>query len=191
MSNSKMEAFTSPNFNFFNNELKGFVYKRVKDKELAEDIVHDVYLKVQSKIGQLQHEEKITGWIYKIARNAITDHFRNKSKIIQTHDLDWESDTNALNDCVSYCLKEMLSTLPEKYRQALELTEIENHSQTDLAAKLGISYSGAKSRVQRARQLLKDKMDESYRIKMDSYGNVIACENRVPCNCSQSYEETC
>jgi RNA polymerase sigma-70 factor (ECF subfamily) len=178
-------------FNFFNNELRGFVYKRVKDKELTEDIVHDVYLKVQSKIDQLQHDEKITGWIYKIARNAIADHFRSKSKIVQNHDLDWESDYNVLNDCVSYCLNEMLLTLPEKYRQAIELTEIENLSQTDLATKLGISYSGAKSRVQRARQMLKEKMDKSYRIKMDSYGNVIVCKNLVPYTCSQSFNETC
>jgi RNA polymerase sigma-70 factor, ECF subfamily len=178
-----MESLTSPNFNFFNNELKGFVYKKVKDKELAEDIVHDVYLKVQGKIGQLQHSEKITAWIYQIARNVITDYFRGKSRALKTHDLDWESDANVLNDCVSYCLKEMLLTLPEKYREAIELTEIDNLSQTDLASKLGISYSGAKSRVQRARQMLKEKMDESYRIKMDSYGNVIVCENRVHCNC--------
>lgn len=187
----KMKMEQASDFNFFNNELKGFVYKRVKDKELTEDIVHDVYLKVQGKIGQLQHDEKIAGWIYKIARNAITDHFRSKSKVIQTYDLDWESDSNVLNDCVSYCLNEMLLSLPEKYRQAIQLTEIENLSQTDLASKLGISYSGAKSRVQRARQMLKEKMENSYRIKMDSYGNVIVCENRVPCACSQSFKEAC
>ncbi len=185
-----MEAGTS-DFNFFNKELKGFVYKRVKDKELAEDIVHDVYLKVQGKIGQLQHNEKILGWIYKIAKNAIIDHFRRQSKVILAHDLDWESDNNMLNDCVSYCLNEMLVSLPEKYREAIQLTEIENLSQTDLASKLGISYSGAKSRVQRARQMLKERMEESYRIKMDSYGNVIVCENRTPCNCSQSFKEAC
>src|SRR6516225_5642100 len=98
-----METLTSPTLKFFNSELKGFVYKRVKDRELTEDIVHDVYLKVQSKIDQLEHDDKITSWIYQIARNAITDHFRIKSKTIQTQDLDWESDNNVLNECVMYC----------------------------------------------------------------------------------------
>ncbi len=166
-------------------ELKSFVYRRVKDKALADDIVQDVFLKVHTKLGQLKDTEKITGWIYQITRNAITDHFRSKSKIISAMDLDWESDHQRLNDCVSTCLQEMLLTLPEKYREALELTELKNLSQTELAQRLDISYSGAKSRVQRARQMLKEKMDESYRIKMDSYGNVIVCENRVPCNCNQ------
>jgi len=166
-------------------ELKAFVFRRVKDKALADDIVQDVFLKVHTKLGQLKDMEKISGWVYQITRNLINDHFRNKSKTISANDLDWESDHQRLNDCVSSCLQEMLLTLPEKYREALELTEIKNLSQTELAQKLNISYSGAKSRVQRARQMLKEKMEESYRIKMDSYGNVIVCENRVPCNCNQ------
>jgi len=166
-------------------ELKTFVFRRVKDKALTDDIVQDVFLRVHAKLEQLKDVEKISSWIYQITRNAITDHFRNKSKTISAYDLDWESEHQKLNDCVSSCLQEMLLTLPEKYREALELTEIKSLSQTELAQKLNISYSGAKSRVQRARQMLKEKMEETYRIKMDSYGNVIVCENRVPCSCNQ------
>ena len=90
-----------------------------------------------------------------------------------------------MKDCVISCLGEMLLTLPEKYRQAIELTELQNLSQTHLAEKLNISHSGAKSRVQRARQMLKDKMEAAYHIKMDRYGNVIVCEDRFPCQCNQ------
>ena len=79
----------------------------------------------------------------------------------------------------------MLTTLPAKYREALELIELENLSQLDLAKRLNISYSGAKSRVQRARQMLKEKMDESYNIQLDKYGNVLVCENKTPCSCPQ------
>jgi RNA polymerase sigma-70 factor (ECF subfamily) len=165
--------------------LKTFVYRRVKDKALTDDIVQDVFLKVHTRLHQVKDFEKITGWIYQITRNAITDHFRAQSKSINAFDLDWESEHSSLNDCVASCLKEMLLTLPAKYREALELTELKNFSQTQLAEKLNISYSGAKSRVQRARQMLKSKMDAHYEIKMDAYGNVIVCENRVPCNCNQ------
>ena len=189
MNLAEMSRQTEINTDLFGNKLRGFIYKRVKDKALTDDIVQDVFLKVQSKIGQLQNDQKIAGWIYQIARNTITDHFRNKSKLIQVEELDFENDHNQLNDCVHYCLQEMLLTLPEKYREALELAEIKNLSQIDLANQLGISYSGAKSRVQRARQMLKEKMQEHYKIKTDSYGNVIVCENRLPCNCSQNFRE--
>ena len=170
-------------------ELKSFVYRRVKDKALSEDIVQDVLLKIHSRLDQLKDDEKIMGWIYQITRNTITDHFRAQAKLIRPHDLDWESDHSSLNDCVSSCLSEMLSNLPEKYREAIELTEFKNVSQLDLATKLNISYSGAKSRVQRARQMLKEKMEEQYNIKMDAYGNVIVCENRSLCNCTTTPKE--
>jgi len=167
------------------NELKNFVYRKVRDKALAEDIVQDVFLKVHAKLGQLKDSEKVSGWIYQITRNTIIDYYRSKSKNISFQDLDWESDPQTLIACVSSCLQEMLLTLPEKYREVIALTELENLSQTRLAERLCISYSGAKSRVQRARQMLKDKMEEHYNIKMDAYGNVIVCENRQPCNCNQ------
>ena len=161
-------------------------FRHTKDKELAEDIVQDVFLKVHSRVGQLKESDKLAGWIFQIARNTITDHFRNKTKTINPADIDWEAEKKPLNDCVAGCLQDMMNTLPEKYRSALELTELKNLSQIELAKELNISYSGAKSRVQRARQVLKEKMDEAYLIKFDSYGNVVVCEDRGPCSCSES-----
>ncbi len=166
---------------FFQNELLGYVLKKVKDKALAEDIVHDVVLKVLTKANQIKDSDKALGWIYKVTRNTIIDHFRFQSRIVKAHDLDWEEDKKNLNECVERCITEKLSTLPLKYKEALELSEIQGISQLELAKRLKISYSGAKSRVQRARQMLKKKMEREYHVKLDGYGNVIQCENRVPC----------
>ena len=179
---------TTPEISVWNqtqDKLKSFVFRYTRDKALAEDIVQDVFLKVHAKLGQLKESDKLAGWIFQIARNTITDYFRNKSKTINPNDIDWEAEKIPLNDCVAGCLQDMMTTLPEKYRNALELTEFKNLSQLELANELGISYSGAKSRVQRARQMLKEKMDSAYRIKFDSYGNVIVCEDRTPCSCPE------
>lgn len=176
-----MDQLAATNWSFFQNELKGFIYKRVKDRALTDDIIQDVFLKAQSKIDQLQESKKFTGWIYQITKNTIIDHFRKLSKNIHPSDLDWDSDAQNFNECVSNVLKELLPTLPEKYREALQLTELENLSQLDLADRLGISYSGAKSRVQRARQMLKEKMDDVLIVKTDTYGNVIVCKDRSNC----------
>lgn len=78
-----------------------------------------------------------------------------------------------------------MDTLPDEYRIPLALTELENQSQYQVAQALNISYSGARSRVQRARKMLKQKLDELYYIKTDSYGNIIVCEDRDPCCCSR------
>jgi RNA polymerase sigma-70 factor (ECF subfamily) len=168
---------------FFQKELLGYVTKIVKDKSVAEDIVHDVFLKVRAKADQVRDSDKMIGWIYRVTKNTIIDHFRFQSRIVNAADLDWDDDKKDLNQCVERCLVEKLATLPDKYREALELSEVQGLSQLDLAKKLNISYSGAKSRVQRARQMLKEMMEREYHVKLDNYGNVIRCENRVPCNC--------
>jgi RNA polymerase sigma-70 factor, ECF subfamily len=170
-------------WNRFERELKAFVYRRVNDRSLAEDIVQDVFLKVHSKLDQLKESEKIAGWIFQIAKNTIVDYFRSNARKAIAVEIDWDADQSNLNDCVSSCLNEMLHTLPDKYREALEMAEVKDMSQLELAEALNISYSGAKSRVQRARRMLKEKMDEHYRIKLDAYGNVVVCENKGLCAC--------
>jgi RNA polymerase sigma-70 factor, ECF subfamily len=166
------------NWNNVQSELKGFVFKRVRDKALTEDIVHDVFLKVQAKIHQVKESDKVFGWIYQITRNTITDHYRKNAKSINPKDIDWESSPPNFNDCVSNAISELIPTLPDKYRLPLEMTELQNMSQTEVATKLGLNYTTAKTRVQRARKILKEKMDEILIVKTDGYGNVILCKNR-------------
>jgi RNA polymerase sigma-70 factor (ECF subfamily) len=169
------------NWNSVQSELKGFVYKRVKDKALTEDIVHDVFLKVQSKIHQVKESDKLFGWIYQITRNTITDYYRKNLKNINPKDIDWESSPPNFNDCVSNAISELIPTLPEIYRVPLEMTELQNMSQIEVAEKLKLNYTTAKARVQRARQILKEKLDEILIVKTDGYGNVILCKDRGPC----------
>ena len=168
------------NWSNVQHELKGFVYKRVKDKALTEDIVHDVFLKVQAKIHQVKESDKLFGWIYQITRNTITDHYRRSSKKITAKDIDWESSTPNYNDCVTNAIKELIPTLPDKYRIPLEMTEIQNMSQMEVAEKLNLNYTTAKARVQRARQMLRKKMEDILVVKTDGYGNVILCQDRGP-----------
>jgi RNA polymerase sigma-70 factor, ECF subfamily len=169
------------NWNNVQSELKGFVYKRVKDKALTEDIVHDVFLKVQAKIHQVKESDKLFGWIYQITRNTITDHFRKNSKSINPKDIDWESSPPNFNECVTNAINELIPTLPDKYRIPLEMTEFQNMSQLEVAEKLNLTYTTAKARVQRARKMLKEKMDAILTIKTDGYGNVILCKDRGFC----------
>lgn len=167
-------------------ELVRFVQGKVKDRATAEDIVQDVFIKVHTKAGQLKEADKISGWIYQITRNAVADHFRKNARNREPVNVDWESSYHEFNECVSCCLRALMNTLPDTYRVPLQLAEIENLSQYEIAEKLHITYSGARSRVQRARRMLKKKLDELYYIKTDSYGNVIECTNKVPCCCTRS-----
>lgn len=160
-----------------------YVLRYTKDRSLAEDIVHDVFLKVHERFRQLRDRDKVSGWMFRIAKNAVIDHFRRKTRTIHSSDLNWHSEEASLNDCVSACLLVLISELPDKYREALELADLQNLSQLDLSHRLKLSYSGAKSRVQRARRMLKEMMEKTYRIQFDKYGNAVTCESRLPCEC--------
>jgi RNA polymerase sigma-70 factor (ECF subfamily) len=169
--------------NTFYKNLLAFVSSRVKNPQDAEDIVQDVFVKAQLKSYQLKEAEKFTAWMFTMTRNSIMDFYREKKKAIESERLTETEEYNEFNDCVAACLTQLMSQLPSPYREALELAEKEHIPQKELAVRLGISYSGAKSRVQRARQMLKEKMEAPYDIKTDGYGNVLVCEDRKPCGC--------
>jgi len=180
-----MQELPSTTWNKLDQELVSFVHTRVRDLPTAQDIVQEVLIKAHTRSGQLKEEGKMVPWIYGITRNALADHYSNKRKTDSGVVLDWDIDHNEFNECVAYCLKVLMASLPEKYRTPLELTELENLSQYELAERLNMSYSGARSRVQRARKLLKERLDALYEIKTDAYGNIIACEDRLPCCCDR------
>jgi RNA polymerase sigma-70 factor (ECF subfamily) len=81
------------------------------------------------------------------------------------------------------CIQEMIDDLPADYRQALILTEYEGLTQKELAQRLGISLSGAKSRVQRAREKLKIMLLNCCHFEFDRLGRVVDYE---PHCCSYS-----
>ncbi|SES23767.1 RNA polymerase sigma-70 factor, ECF subfamily [Gracilibacillus ureilyticus] len=159
----------------FHQPLKGFVSKRVSDQYIAEDIVQDVFLKIAKSHHTLKEDEKISSWIYNITRNTIIDYYRRKKTMGELPvDLVAENKENeTLTKELSKCIRPFIKQLPDKYKEAILLTEINGMSQKDLSSHLGMSFSGAKSRVQRGRLKLKELLVACCHIKTDQYGNIL------------------
>lgn len=160
--------------------LHGFILKRVESAAVAEDLLQEVFVRVHARIGSLKDEDSLNAWLYQIARNAIIDHYRSEKRsaeltesLVETDEAE-RSEQQALAECVLPFVKQ----LPEPYREAIMLTEIEGMSQIDLAKKLGLSPSGAKSRVQRGRAKIKEMLLDCCEFEFDSHGTVIAYERR-------------
>ena len=157
-------------------KLMRFILSRVSDHSAAEDILQDVFLKIQSRIKTLTDHTKLESWIYQITRNTIIDHYRT-TKILDAvpEDLPVFEKTPEKIDCkTGYAsIKAIIDTLPPKYAEALFMTEFEGLTQKELAQKLNLSQAGAKSRLQRARKMLKDKLQQCCRIEYDSHGTVV------------------
>ena len=157
-------------------ELKKFVYARTRDRALTEDILHDVFLKVQSKFHSLNDRSRAGGWIFTIARNVIVDHYRKRVPMPVSDFLPTSQEAENYNACAAGYLRQAVQALPWKYRQAIQTVDIDGIPQSQLANKLGITISGAKSRVQRARALVRKKLQEQLHLETDRYGNVIVCK---------------
>lgn len=177
----------------FNAEIRNYVMRKVKDKNTTDDIVQDIFEKVINNIKKLEKVENIQQYLYKIARNAIADAYRSRKLVFSEEeieisgnrsiDMEEGTDKESLNAIISRsCVKPFIDKLPEKYREAVLASDIENMSQKDLAERLDISYSGAKSRVQRGREKLKDLFQECCNFEHDKYGNLIK-QNSGNCAC--------
>ena len=169
-------------------ELVRFVRPRVKDYASAEDIVHDVLVRAYSKRKELEQPGKLRAWLYQITRNALVDHYRNRDRDSfevlpdDLPDLEPEREWYADYDLVR-CLKPFLDSLPQHYGDALRLAEIEGLTQQEVADRLELSLSGAKSRVQRGRKMLAEALLKCCHFELDQRGSVMGFERREDCSC--------
>lgn len=170
-------------WNEFHNELDGFIFCHIKDREITNDILQDIFVKIQNNIGSLKDESKLASWIYQIARNSINDYYRKLKPHIELNDYESiDEEKNADNGELEKCLESFINQLDDKYREAIILTEFNGLTQKQLAQKLNISYSGAKSRVQRAKEYLKNLFTDCCKIQSDKYGNIVDYEQKRNCN---------
>ncbi len=179
----------------FHPQLKHFILTRVPDEPSADDILQDVFLKIHTQIDTLRDQEKLQSWLYQITRNTITDYYRkHKATVELSEALPLPEEPVVEDDVVKELIpsvKAMVESLPDDYREALLLTEYEGLTQKELAERLVISYSGAKSRVQRAREKLKTMLLDCCHFEFDRLGKVIDYQPRCACCRNQECGTDC
>jgi len=164
----------------FASRLRNFIQSRVRNHAAAEDILQEVFLKIHRKLPTLRTDERLAAWIWRITRNSIVDHFRGQhlgEPLITEVTSGLEEEPTLLPD-LTPCVRQFIGELAPHHREALFLTEWQGLTQEQLARRLGISLSGAKSRVQRARGLLKKLLLDCCQLDLDRRGNVLEMHRR-------------
>src|SRR5712671_1024390 len=144
--------------------LRNFIRRRVPDQSDAEDILQEVFYELVEAYRMMKPLEQVTAWLFRVARNRITDLFRSKKReasrepAVTTEDgetLQWEDllpspDAGPESAYArSVLLEEMdaaLDELPEDQREVFVAHEIEGRSFKDLAAETGLSVNTLLSR---------------------------------------------
>ncbi|WP_187263172.1 RNA polymerase sigma factor SigZ [Pontibacter beigongshangensis] len=174
----------APVFLAYEAQLKGFVQKRVSDKDEAADILQQLYLKLYKNCEQLQEVQHIKGWLYQITRNAVYDFFREsgRSESLESQvELADDDFVDQSQQEIEALVAPLINLLPEEYAVPLRLSELEGISQKEIAVRLGMSYSGAKSRVQRGRELLKKKFAACCHLEFSHDGQLTGAQVKAGC----------
>jgi RNA polymerase sigma-70 factor, ECF subfamily len=171
--------------------LHGFFAARVADPQARADLVQDVLLRMHERREQLREEDRFEAWAFRIARNALVDHYRRQRPSEELPELvEPEPELSDLSDrsaeILGAWLRTRIETLPDSYREALELTELRGLSQREAAAELGVPYSTLKSRVQRGRDRLHADLLSCCAVELDARGRVtdFAPRSCNPCGCT-------
>ncbi|EJF09997.1 RNA polymerase sigma factor SigZ [Pontibacter sp. BAB1700] len=176
-------AAVAPVYLEYEAKLRSFVLKRVRDKDEANDILQQLYVKLYKHCEQLQDVRNMNAWLYQIARNAVYDYYREQGRSMPLEDegkLEELSQEPERQDTESLILP-LINMLPAEYAEPLRLSEIEGISQKEIAERLGMSYSGAKSRVQRGREKLKELFVECCHLELDRKGALVSAIAKESC----------
>jgi len=156
-------------------QIYGFIKRKVQDPFIAKDILQDVFERANSKLPTLRDEKNAKNWLFQIARNRITDYYRIKKPAFSISDAIYDEPSNsgsfAMRRLESSVL-DMINQLPATYRNALYLAHYNGLSARQVADELGISETCAKSRIWRARKLMRKIYLECCHFEFDAAGRV-------------------
>jgi RNA polymerase sigma-70 factor (ECF subfamily) len=196
MSRHRAAPDTESIWRTLSDRLRQFVRSRVASTTDVDDILQNVFLRIHQNLNALRQSERLESWVFQITRHAIADYRRKRTLFsLEPEEVSAPSDQTSDNPTlgIAGCLGTMIGRLPEQLQRAVSMYERDGVSQKDIATREGISLSGAKSRVQRGRKLLKDMLQQCCQVQLDRYGNVLdwdaptACDTATEnCNCSRT-----
>jgi RNA polymerase sigma-70 factor (ECF subfamily) len=178
--------------------LRGFVRTRIADPEAADDVAQEVLLRLHRSIADLRAEDRLDAFAYRIARNAIIDHYRARARakevpaapdeLTSRIDADGDADHGPNDEGgvqeLARCLEPLVQRLPEPYREALMLTDLGSLSQVEAAAVTGLSVPGMKARVQRARAQVHELLTGCCNVALDNRRHIAEVTRTGPCACT-------
>ncbi len=140
----------------FGDRLRTWLERRVAQPADAEDLTQQVFLRLAAKPPAVETNESLGAWLWRVARNALVDHYRRRAlRRVDTLDDDVPAEQGeAPHASLVRCLRPMLRGLPPIYGAAVLEADLEGRRHADLAAEAGVSVSAMKSRVQRGRRML-------------------------------------
>ena len=165
----------------YKNAIKFYILKKVKNKDIANELSHEVLMKVYNSCCSNNEIKNVRSWMFQIAHNTTVDYLKKQNKFTNDIPEVFEKDESNSYKEAEGLLKPLIGLLPEKYAIPLQLGDIEELKQAEIAKKLNLSLTATKSRIQRARKLLKDAIIDCSNFETDDKGNLLSLELKQNC----------
>jgi len=130
------------------------------DEAAVDDVTQDTLITAAASIGSFRGDAKFTTWLYQVARNRAVDHLRRQRATVPLGDHDLSAAMRMSSLIASReAVRQLLERLPDGYREAVRLRDVERLSYADAAQRLGRNVNTVKSQVARGRALLAAMLD--------------------------------
>lgn len=162
-------------------ELRNYLRHRLGDAAEADDLLHDLFLKVWRQGEAFCAIANPRAWLFEVARNLIVDRRRKAHRHDPLPDQIASTEPEEIAvDALADCLPRVLAELSAEDREAIVLCDLGDMTQARFAELKGLSLPGAKSRVQRARRHLRERMSQACQVRFDEAGRVCCFVPRPP-----------
>ncbi len=152
----------------FSPMLYGVCLRYSRDNTEAEDFLHDGYMIIFEKIGQFANRGSFEGWMRRIVVNVALERYRSRNKLYPVEDITKYDNTSVKEDLFAELgaseLLEMIKELPPRYKMVFNLYAIEGFTHKEIAEQMSITEGTSKSNLNRARQILQNKLEKLNKI---------------------------
>ena len=166
--------------------LRRYLRRYSGDDTLAEDLLQETLIRIVRGLPSFEGRASVKTWAFSIATRVAADHFRKPANRVQIVEFDEsaevsDAESGVVEDHITgemnACIRQVIDSLPEDYRAALVLHDLEGLTAVQIAEVCGCSVPTAKIRIHRARLRLKEALQQECDFYRDS-GNVLRCDRK-------------
>jgi RNA polymerase sigma factor (sigma-70 family) len=149
-------------YDLFKSRLFGLCRRYTRNREEAQDVMQDAFIKIFKHIGEVASDEKLESWMKSVTVNTAINHYHRTKRLDQVIPLELSECDQLTEDHLSHLtdqlLISMVNELPEGCRIVFNMFVVEGYSHSEIAALLHISDSTSRSQLHHAKALMKEKL---------------------------------
>lgn len=161
-------------YNLYRAKIMGLCRRYTKNKEEAEDVFQESFIRIFRSIGQLHDAEHLEPWISRIAVNTAINYYHRNKRHRHYPDLNGYEHPNVDHELILSHLSDevvisVINNLPDGYRMVFNMYVVEGYSHAEIADLLHISEATSRSQLNRAKQALKLKLKTFGILRYEKY----------------------